>query len=47
MCVCVCVCVCVAGAISPRNNDDDNSINKGRYAIKQKMPSEIEASSNN
>ena len=37
----------VAGAISPRNNDDDNTINKGRNAVKQKTPSEREASSNN
>ena len=35
----------VAGAISLWNNDDDNTINKGRYALKQKMPSEREASS--
>ena len=39
--------VYVTWAISPRNNDDDNTINKGRYAIKQKIPSEREASSNN
>ena len=37
----------VAGAISLRNNDDDNTINKGRYAVKQKTPSEREASLNN
>ena len=37
----------VAGIISPRNNDDDNIINKGRYAVEQKTPSEREASSNN
>ena len=31
---------CVAVAISSQNNDDDNTINKGRYALKQKTPSE-------
>ena len=25
----------VAGAISLQNNDDDNTINKGRYPVKQ------------
>ena len=30
----------MAGAISPRNNDDDNTINNGKYVVKQKMPSE-------
>ena len=34
--------VYVAGVISPRNNYDDNTINKGRYAVKQKTPSERE-----
>ena len=37
----------VAEAISLWNNDDDNSINKGRYTVKQKMPSERQASLNN
>ena len=37
----------VTRAKSPRNNDDDNTINKGRYAVKQKTPREREASSNN
>ena len=30
-----------------RNNDDNNTNDKGRYAVKQKTPSEREASSNN
>ena len=30
-----------------RNKDDDNTINKSRYAVKQKTQSEREASSNN
>ena len=37
----------MAGAMSPQNNDDDNTIIKGRYAVKQKMPSEREESLNN
>ena len=37
----------VAETISPWNNEDDNSIDKERYAVKQKMPNEKEASSNN
>ena len=36
----------VAGAISSQNNNDDDTINKGIYAIKQKMASEREVSSN-
>ena len=37
----------MARAISLWNNDNDNTINKGRYALKQKTPSKREASSKN
>ena len=28
------------GQYHPQNDDDDNTFNKGRYAVKQKTPSE-------
>ena len=37
----------MAGAISLRNNDGDNTINKGRYVAKQKTLSEGVVSLNN
>ena len=39
-------CGNVAGAQN-NDDDDDNNINNGRYATKQKMPSERGASLNN